>query len=211
MKDLKFAVILAFVCLVSFSCYAQADSNKVTRNTLVGAIRKIQADSVQIDTTASILPTSTLSDTLKCNSKTTTSVVIYVCNTSKDNDKPYSLTFTKDGIKLEVYSEGLVVYRSTSEYKGTTYKELLSRISMQQLVRVAPYGKESKGAKTITFSAYHNEDCFFTANDNAGVMNVKGNFHPLVTYMECLVPDLQKIIDESETATLDNDREVKKK
>lgn len=210
MKEFKFAFVFAFVCLVSFSCYGQADSNKVTRNTLVGAIRKIQADSVQIDTTAVCLTTSASSDTLKCNIKTTTSVVIYVCNTSKDNDKPYSLTFSKDGINLEVYSEGLVVYRSTIGYKGTTYKELLSRISLQQLVRVAPYGKESKGAKIITFSAYHNEDCFFTANDNAGVMNVKGNFHPLVTYMECLVPDLQKIIDESETATLDNDRGTKK-
>ena len=205
MKKLKIVFAITFICLVSFTCYAQADSNKVSRNTLVGAIRKIQADSVHIDTTASNPSADMSSDTLTCNSKTT-SVVIYVSNTSKDNDKPYSLTFTKNGILLEVFSEGLVVYRGTFEYKGTTYKKLLSRINMQQLVRVAPYGKESKEANTITFSAYRNDNCFFTANDNAGVMNVKGNFHPLITYMECLVPDLQKIIDESETATLDNDR-----
>lgn len=202
---LKLLVSMTFIVFNASMCLAQADSNKVTRNTLVGAIRKIQADSVHIDTTASNLPAGVSSDTLTCNSKTT-SIVIYVCNTTNDNDKPYSLTFTKNGILLEVFSEGLVVYRGTFEYKGTTYKQLLSRINMQQLVRVAPYGKELKDAKTITFSAYRNDSCFFTANDNAGVMNVKGNFHPLITYMECLVPDLQKIIDKSETATLDNER-----
>lgn len=205
MRVLKDVITLTFVCIVSSSCYAQADSNKVTRNTLVGAIRKIQADSVQIDSTPAIEASGAISDTLSCNSKTT-SIVIYVCNTSLDNDKPYSMTFTKSGIILEVFSEGLVVYRGTFEYKGTSYKKLLSRINMQQLVRVVPYGKESKNARSITFSAYQNKECFFTANDNAGVLNVKGNFYPLISYMECLVPDLQKIIDNCEDATIDNDK-----
>lgn len=208
MKVLKNVLTLTFVCIVSFSCYAQADSNKVTRNTLVGAIRKIQADSIQIDSLAAIEVSSAINDTLSCNSKTT-SIVIYVSNTDLDNDKPYSLTFTKNGILLEVFSEGLVVYRGAFEYKGTSYKKLLSRINMQQIVRVAPYGKESKGARSITFSAYRNDECIFTANDNAGVLNVKGNFYPLISYMECLVPDLQKIIDNCEDATIDNDKRSK--
>ena len=169
---------------------------------------KIQADSIQIDSLAAIEVSSAINDTLSCNSKTT-SIVIYVSNTDLDNDKPYSLTFTKNGILLEVFSEGLVVYRGAFEYKGTSYKKLLSRINMQQIVRVAPYGKESKGARSITFSAYRNDECIFTANDNAGVLNVKGNFYPLISYMECLVPDLQKIIDNCEDATIDNDKRSK--
>lgn len=210
MEKQKKLIALVCACLMVYPCLAQTDSNKVTRNTLVGAIRKIQSDSVQQNTSMPILMDSIVCDTLKCSSKTTR-IVIFVFNNNVQNDKPYSITFTKDEILLEVYSEGLVVYRGTFEYKGTTYKKLLSRINMQQLVRVAPYGKELKNARTVSFGAYYNDNCFFSANDNAGVMNVKGNFHPLVTYMECLVPDLQKIIDESETATLDNDREVKKK
>lgn len=205
MKELKFLLALTFFCLAGLSCYAQADSNKVTRNTLVDAIRKIQADSVQMDTIISSISDSVISDTLKCNSKTTR-IVIFVFNNNIQHDKPYSITFTKDEILLEVYSEGLVVYRGSFVYKGTSYKKLLSRINMQQLVRVAPYGKESSNARTITFGAYRNDECIFTANDNAGVLNVKGNFYPLISYMECLVPDLQKIIDNCEDATLDNDR-----
>ena len=205
MNALKIVLTIASVCLISSSCFAQADSNKVTRNTLVGAIRKIQADSVQMDIILSSISDSVISDTLKCNSKTTR-IVIFVFNNNIQHDKPYSITFTKDEILLEVYSEGLVVYRGSFEYKGTSYKKLLSRINMQQLVRVAPYGKESSNARTITFGAYRNDECFFTANDNAGVMNVKGNFYPLISYMECLIPDLQKIIDNCEDATIDNDR-----
>lgn len=204
MNAIKKLITLTVLCLLSYSCFAQVDSNKVTRNTLVGAIRKIQADSIRIDTTAVINVSDSFSDTLSCNSKTT-SVVVYVSNSSLELDKPYALTFSKNGILLEVFSEGLVVYRGSFEYQGTTYKKLLSRINLQQLVRVAPYGKQTKGARSITFSAYRDDKCFFTANDKAGVLNVKGNFYPLINYLECLVPDLQQIISKSESATLDAD------
>lgn len=208
MKIIKFILPLAVLYLMSVSCFAQADSNRVTRNTLVNAIRKIQSDSVKIDT--SLVPPAEyrISDTLKCDVKTT-SLVIYVSNSSLPDDKPYSLTYTKDGIILEVFSEGMVVYRGTFGYGKTSYKKLLSRINLQQLICVCPYGDEVVGSGSITFSTYRGSKCFFTAYDNDGILNVKGNFHPLVTYMKGLVPDLNKIIEDCETASDDNDKTIK--
>lgn len=209
MKKLRLFLALALFCVVSSTCMAQDsitnNNNRIGRNTLIGTIRKIQTDSIKIDTTLSFELGNYLSDTLKCSNKAT-SVIVYVCNPSLQDDKPYSLTFTQNGILLEVFSQGLVVYRSSFEYNGITFQKVLSTIDLQQIVRVSPYGEKNTEAKSITFSVYYNEECFFTANDNSGILNVKGNFHPLVNYMESLVPDLQKIIENCDNATIDNDK-----
>lgn len=208
MKKLTVLFALALFCIASSTCMAQdsiTNNNRIRRNTLIGTIRKIQTDSIKIDTTLSFELGNYLSDTLKCSNKAT-SVIVYVCNPSLHDDKPYSLTFTQNGILLEVFSQGLVVYRSSFEYNGITFQKILSTIDLQQIVRVSPYGEKNTEAKSITFSVYYNEECFFTANDNSGILNVKGNFHPLVNYMESLVPDLQKIIEKCDNATIDNDK-----
>lgn len=209
MKKLTVLFALALFCIVSSTCIAQdtiTNNNRIRRNTLIGTIRKIQTDSIKVDSTLSLGFEVFHQDTLKCNGKAT-SIVIYICNPSIQNDKPYSLTFTQTGVLLEVFSQGLVVYRSSFEYNDITFQKILSIVDLQQIVRVSPFGEKNPEARSITFSAYYNEGCFFTANDNSGIMNVKGNFHPLVNYMESLIPDLQEIIDNYENAIIDNDKE----
>lgn len=203
MRIVKVLIVTAVLCVLFIDCMAQADSNKVTRNTLVSAIRKIQADSARTDTTSLVVVDSIQSDTLKCNDKTT-SVVIYVHNPSIQHDKPYTITFSNDGIRLEVFSEGLVVYRGVFKYTVTTFEKLLDIISLQQLVKVSPYGESLDGAACITFKVFQQEQCYFMVEDSSGVLNFKGNFVPLIEYLKLLVPDLQVIIDNCEDAPLDN-------
>lgn len=220
MKATKLILIMALLCTLSIDGFSQADSTKVSRITLLNAIRKIQADSVRIDTTHAITVntdsvtdtvatvvtnvTSTIperlvlvKDTLVCNAQTT-SFVIFVYNPFAQYDKPYAITYTKDGMLLEVYCEDIVICRKKFEYDGITFKKLINLVNMQQLVSVLPHGKIVSGADCTTFSVYQNGLCYFIANDNSGVLNVKGSFEPLILYMKNLIPNLQTIIENCE-------------
>lgn len=211
MKIIKLLLVMAVICTLSMDCFAQADSNKVTRTTLVGAIRKVQADSVKLDTVQAVAEvvaeeaTGLSKDTLKCN-KHTTSIVLFTYNPYDEHDKPYSITFSKDSMKLEVYCDGVVVYRNNFGYDGITYQKLLAIINLQQLVSVVPYGTLVSGSSCTTMSVYQNGLCCFTASDNSGVLNVKGSFEPLVQYMQKLIPNLHTIIDKCEEMTPNSDK-----
>ena len=106
---------------------------------------------------------------------------------------------------LEIYHEGIVVFRKTYEYDGITCQKLLSVINLQQLVSSVPYGKMASGKSSTTLSIYQNEICCFTANDNMGILNVKGSFEPLIQYLQNLIPDLQSIIEKCEEGTPNTD------
>lgn len=184
-------VFFTLVFISTSACHAQTVNNKLKRNTVISAIRKIQKDSVKVNTPHR---DAAQSDTLRCD-KNTTSIVIFECNASIATDKPYTLTFTEDGISLEVFSDGLTIYRNTYNYLSITFTQLKKKINLQRLIRVKPYGEMLCGASSITFSAYKGDNCYFTADDSGGELNVKGKFRELISYMKGLVPDLKTIVD----------------
>lgn len=177
-KILSIGVMFVLSYVMSITSLAQ---NKLTRNQILNAVRTHQqsGDSVQV----------MVGDSVICDS-TTTKVTMDVLNDSIANNYSYRLTFTKDGIELDVYNKKNYLYRSIFEYTYMSYGELKAKINKGNLRKVDSYDDTTQTKENNILRLYKGNKVYVSIESYNGRTNVTGNFHKLIKEIKNFVPDI---------------------
>lgn len=180
----KLLRICMLICAISMSNVIVAQ-NKLSRNQILNAVREHQHN-----TDFSHIA---VGDSVLCDSATT-KITLDIKNDSIAHNYPYRLIFTKENIEVDIYNEGLNMYRSTFEYDDLSYDKLKIMVNECNLKKIDSHDDTILNKENYILSLYQGNKIYMSIERYNGRTNVTTGFYDLVSEIKKLVPDISSVI-----------------